>query len=270
MDIIKQSRDYLFSKNIWCYKKHGDTSYAPHWHDYYEIIFYQDCAGTCILNGEEFPITKSCIFYLTPKDVHAIHSQNHKDSRSYIVSFSNEVIDQRIIQQVSACPRILYTPSVTLTTLMQRVHFINTSRRKESHIRLMLEYILNAILLEILEMGQAIETENHNISPAIEKAILYIMTDPSKDFTLEEIAEFCHLSPSYFSTLFRQETGLPFTKYVNDIRIDKAKHLLQESKKSVLDISLECGYNTLTHFIKTFKKTTGMTPSKYRELHTIQ
>ena len=60
------------------------------------------------------------------------------------------------------------------------------------------------------------------------------------------------------------------TKWVNDTRIDIAQTLLQGTSKNILDISLECGYSTLTHFIKTFKKTVGITPSEYRRQYQLE
>ena len=270
MEIIKQSREFLFGKNIYSFLKKGDTSYHAHWHDYYEIILYRDCSGSCIINGEEYPITKDCLFYVTPKDVHAINAKNTKDSYSICVSFSNDVVDPDIIKEVSLGPRIVTNPTQTLLVLIERIRILRISKRKESHIRFMQEHMLNAALMEIIEKGIKLDTPKRNLSPAIEKAIFYIMTDVGKKFSLEEIASLCHLSPSYFSTLFRQETGKAFIKYVNDMRIEKAKILLQENKKSVLDISLECGFNTLTHFIKIFKQITGLTPSQYRDMNAIQ
>ena len=270
MEIIKQSREFLYGKNIYSFMRKGDTSYHAHWHDYYEIILYRNCGGSCIINGTEYPITKDCLFFVTPKDVHAINAKSTRDSYSLGVSFSNDVVDQQIIKELSAGPRTVTTPTQTLLVLIERIRILRISSRKESHKRFMQEHMLNAALMEIMEKGVLLATPKYNLSPAIEKAIFYIMTDVGKKFSLEEIASLCHLSPSYFSSLFKQETGKTFVKYINDLRIEKAKILLQENKKSVLDISLECGFNTLTHFIKIFKQITGLTPSQYREQNAIQ
>ncbi len=271
MEIIKQSREFLFGRNIYCFMRKGDTSYHAHWHDYYEIILYRNCGGSCIINGEEYPITKDCLFFVTPKDVHAINAKSFKDSYSIGISFSNDVVDQEIIKEISSGPRTVTNPTQTLLVLIERIRIIrNSSSRKESHKRFMQEHMLNAALIEIIEKGTLLTAQKYNLSPAIEKAIFYIMTDVSRKFSLEEIASLCHLSPSYFSTLFRQETGKTFIKYVNDMRIEKAKILLQEKKNSILDVSLECGFNTLTHFIKIFKQITGLTPSQYRDMNSIQ
>ncbi|MBQ8850265.1 MAG: helix-turn-helix transcriptional regulator [Clostridia bacterium] len=268
-DVVKLSRKYLHEKNIWCTRKHGDTSYNPHWHDYYEIIFYRYCDGVCVLNGEEYSLGGESLFFMTPKDVHAIYANKTEKSYSIVISFSPDIIDKRLIEKASSSPRVMHNLTATLKELVNRLEVVYSSKRKQSHSRLMIEFMLNAILVEVLEKGLAVESEQHNLNPSIEKAILYIMTDVSRDITLEEIAEFCHLSPPYFSTLFHKETGKTLRRYINEARIEKAKHLLAETDKSVLEVSMQCGYNTVTHFIKIFKSIKNVTPSEYRETHKI-
>jgi two-component system response regulator YesN len=58
-----------------------------------------------------------------------------------------------------------------------------------------------------------------------------------------------------------------FLEYVTIVRIKAAKQLLADSKKSILDISSEVGYNDFKHFTKQFKKITSLTPSEYRKLY---
>ena len=125
-------------------------------------------------------------------------------------------------------------------------------------------------LLEVLEKGVIVESEHHHVNPSIEKAIIYISTDVTRNITLEELAEFCHVSPPYFSALFHREMGKTLRRYINEARVEVAKHLLIETNKSVLDVSMQCGYNTVAHFIKIFKSIEGVTPSKYREQHKLQ
>lgn len=81
-----------------------------------------------------------------------------------------------------------------------------------------------------------------------------------------DMARLCHLSPSYFSRLFRKETGLTFTNYVISAKTQWAKQLLAESSMSVTDISDALGYSSPSYFIRSFKEHEHMTPHAYRSL----
>ena len=85
--------------------------------------------------------------------------------------------------------------------------------------------------------------------------------------TLEQVAEQAGFNPSYFSTLFKKETGQTFSEYLTAIRIDKAKELLRGSAASIAKICEDVGYADVKHFTATFKKRTGIKPGEFRKLY---
>ena len=82
---------------------------------------------------------------------------------------------------------------------------------------------------------------------------------------MKEMANLCHLSPSYFSRLFNRETGETFVNYINRLKIQLAKEQLRETSKSITQISDELGYLNVSNFIAVFKRMEGVTPSIYRQ-----
>lgn len=85
-----------------------------------------------------------------------------------------------------------------------------------------------------------------------------------QEITMMEMADLCHLSPSYFSRTFNKETGESFVNYISSRRIQLAKELLLETGKSISQIAEEVGYDNISHFTAVFKRTEGITPSAYR------
>lgn len=81
-----------------------------------------------------------------------------------------------------------------------------------------------------------------------------------------DMARLCHLSPSYFSRLFRRETGVAFSQYIAGLKIEWAKELLLDSSLSVTNISDSLGYSSPSYFIKSFKEREHLTPHAYRDL----
>lgn len=99
----------------------------------------------------------------------------------------------------------------------------------------------------------------------IKKAVNYINENYMSSITLNSISEYVHLNPSYFSTLFRKETGMKFSDYLNKVRIEESKKLLKGGRYSILEISIEVGFEDQSYFSKVFKKLTGQTPKDYQE-----
>lgn len=95
----------------------------------------------------------------------------------------------------------------------------------------------------------------------------YIHQHYNKPITLENVCDATGFSISYFSTMFKKETGEGFSKYLTRVRIDQAKELLQSTGLSVADICEQVGYSDLKHFTATFKRMTSLNPGQYRKLY---
>lgn len=74
-------------------------------------------------------------------------------------------------------------------------------------------------------------------------------------------------TPSYFSALFKKETGEGFAKYLTRVRMERAKELLQRTNLPVAEICVQVGYSDVKHFTQNFKKETNLNPGQYRKLY---
>jgi AraC-like DNA-binding protein len=84
------------------------------------------------------------------------------------------------------------------------------------------------------------------------------------DWTVEEMAIFTELSESHFQKLFKSETGMSPKAYLKNLRLEKARELLENGFKQIKQIGYEIGLTNDSHFARDFKRTFGMTPSDYR------
>lgn len=103
----------------------------------------------------------------------------------------------------------------------------------------------------------------------IHRCMQYIGTNYGQHISLEETAGMVYLSPSYLSRIFKKETGVSFNEYLNRVRINKAKELLQDRALRMTDIALMVGFEDQSYFTKVFKRVTGMLPKEYREKEDI-
>ena len=99
----------------------------------------------------------------------------------------------------------------------------------------------------------------------VERAKAYIQDHYGEsDLSVERLCDHLHLSPAYFSTLFKRETGMSFTAYVTVTRMEAAAEALRGSEEKTYLIARRCGYEDANYFSYVFKKHFGLTPTKYR------
>lgn len=92
----------------------------------------------------------------------------------------------------------------------------------------------------------------------------YINEHLSFDIKLADLAAMLDMSQFHFSHLFKQSIGTPPYQYLLQQRVERAKQLLKQSDARVVDIALECGFNSHSHLSKQFREFVGMTPTAYR------
>jgi AraC-like DNA-binding protein len=125
---------------------------------------------------------------------------------------------------------------------------------------------LCAWLVAMLErIMDAIHTHhNYPISVLLGAAIRYMEEHLSEEISRDDAAKVACLSPTHFSRVIKQTFGQSFTDLLAKMRIDKAREMLYLTEKSIIQISLDCGFSDQSYFTKVFKKHTGQTPGEYR------
>ena len=105
-------------------------------------------------------------------------------------------------------------------------------------------------------MNQAMNQERDNtMKQVIQKAKQYIMDNyQDPDLSVEKICRHLHMSPAYFSTMFKKETGQAYIAYLTEVRLDKAVELLNKTDDKTYVIAAKVGYQEQNYFSYVFKK----------------
>lgn len=109
------------------------------------------------------------------------------------------------------------------------------------------------------------DIENVKIYNIVYMAKKYVCENINKDITIQMIADMVHITPGYFSSIFRKATGESFVKYVNMQKVEKAKNLLKIVDMPISKVADEIGLD-VKYFNRVFKKYTALTPSEYRRM----
>ncbi|WP_379130302.1 response regulator [Paenibacillus sp. sgz500958] len=132
-------------------------------------------------------------------------------------------------------------------------------REEEQQRREKMEKMVDVRLME-LDPGS-----NMSIGEPVKVALAYLDSHLQETLTMADMAQRLHLNASYFSVLFKEQVGLPFSEYLSRLRIQRAKELLVHTRLSIAEVAERVGYQTDKYFIKVFKSLEDLSPSRYRQ-----
>ncbi len=229
-------------------------SFGLHSHDYFEIEIALCGGGRQYINSEEHRIGRGSVYLLTPADFHEVTL----DSRTELwnIVFDETLVGEEWLQKLfSAKTLCREVDEDTLFRLERAAELIAAECDSDLFVEPLVEYMLRLILPR--------EEKEEQLTP-IRRAVLYIENHFRDDPSLEEAARQACLSPVYFGSLFKKVTGESYVSYLNRCKVNCAMMLL-ESGMSVSGACFDSGFGSLSGFLYTFKKATGVSPKEYRD-----
>ncbi len=172
-----------------------------------------------------------------------------------LIENKDQVQQLTIISSLNTITYLHYKKSFALNeTCIEKVYSTNLAKISKGQV--------DPLILE--DYYSCIRTNNPTENEYINTALEYIRENLDKDLSLDLVAGQVHLNKNYFSTLFKKTTGSCFCKYVNSLRIEKAKDLLGTSTYPLDYIAQKCGYKSQSHFSTTFLTYQGTSPGNFR------
>ncbi len=147
-----------------------------------------------------------------------------------------------------------------LVKRMNREYRENQPKRSE----LLRAYLTELLILTLRKIynSDSLDCDDRILCPILD----YLNQHYGEPITLREIGERMGYTHAYLSALFSQKVGIPFSHYLQNLRIAAACHLLSETEKSVEEIAAECGYRDLKFFRSVFRDRLRLTPSDFRRM----
>ena len=107
--------------------------------------------------------------------------------------------------------------------------------------------------------------ERSTLNAHVQKAMEYIDNHITEPLSLEDVAAMLHLTREYTAALFKRETGMTVTQYINNRKLSRASDLIREEGNDLAEIAKSLGYKNYTYFSAIFKKHFGVSPSQFRK-----
>lgn len=125
-------------------------------------------------------------------------------------------------------------------------------------------FYLCELCLELIQPGKLETIENQDQS-TFEKILIYVNKHYSEDLYLSDLSDRFFVNMTYICDLFRKHLHTTFSKYLTDLRLNKAEELLRETNLDINHIAEKVGYHDYYYFSKQFKKIKGKNPTDIRQ-----
>ncbi len=257
-----------------------------HRHNFIEVAFVEAGHGWHVLNGIPMLARPGDLFVVDHNDVHYYMAEFDSKLFIYNLIFRPGFFDMSLIGTHGfanvAEHALLRTFRNDGFTHSLSCHFAGTEYERvlELFCKMLQEYerhepgfeeLIRSWAVEVLvylfrklRAREEIKTEKRVIRDCMFDAIVeYLRKNYAEPITLDRLAMMAFLSPKYFSRVFKEQTGMTLTEYVQGLRVKRACELLDEGATSLANVARSVGYADYKSFLKVFKRITGDAPSDY-------
>ncbi len=236
---------------------------------YYELELFPETSGVSHVDSKSFPVRSGMLLVAKPgqKRFSQLPVKCY-----YIRLFNTDCEEARLVETFPTATYLGKEDFDRLCSDFLRLGtcYINNMDKTLSDLK------VNSLLCDILYRIQKLHTPDTHFSVKAEgnltvlKAKEYIDENYTDTCSLSEIADSVHISPNYLHTLFTEQTSITPFAYVTEKRIELAKRLILAGNHTLLEIALETGFSSQSHFNKIFKKKTKFTPAEYRKIIALE
>ncbi|MDQ8733870.1 AraC family transcriptional regulator [Paenibacillus sp. LHD-38] len=247
-----------------------------HWHKALEINYIEKGSGYYLINGNRYDFQQGDVVLIHSNDLHRAFEADELVMSIVMLDSSILALEQRYDADLLIPFRDI---GLRLDHVLDRTHpmlgrlgeilkeMSAEFKRKEPHF----EVVVRAKLIQLLAFVNRYFMKNNKNealhargTETIRGVLRDIETDIAHPWTLAELADAAHLSPSRFSSLFVQVVGTSPMDYLIQLRLAQAAYLLESTDKKIIEVAAECGFRNLSNFNRLFKQHIGRQPSELR------
>lgn len=234
----------------------GFRSWPPMFHHHAEMVYVVKGSIKTNVDGKTHTLVPGELSVIFPYVTH-----------SYEASAEAEALVLMISPEASAFDSILRTKQPLGHCMDAKAYAFMLSRAVElirgGKIKTAQGYV-NAVLGEFLEQVTLKEADESSRDTAV-KILDYCTAHFTENITSRQVAQALYVSQSHISKLFARKFKYSFREYINQLRIDKAKTLLEDPEKKILDVMYESGFQNQSSFNRVFKELCGLSPRQYKD-----
>ena len=229
------------------------------------LVYCTKGSGIVMISDEQIPVSSDQFFIIPQGDVFKYYSVIDTNSRLLVVHFNGK--HSKLMGKEFSVVRNLISSVNNLVANREMLFeeiFKNLSKGFHDENLEYVNFCFGHLLATFIYANKTGDDLANDSNPAIRRAIDYMNKNLKLKLTLQQISSEAGYSPTYFTTLFKQETGYSPLSYFSHLKILKATEFLDHTKSKVKEISFFLGYADPYYFTKDFTKRMGMSPRQYR------
>ena len=234
--------------------------FHAHMHHFCEIILVLEGNITVAIEGSEYMVQSGSMIFIKPNQIHSVRTDDYSHSITCI--FASEMI------MAIADPMLRYS---FFSPLVQNVpdfcrDLVNQlDDDAEIGITKGVLYVLSHYFYKQIDFTTTEQCGDG--ASLICKVIEYVDNHVENKISVQEMAKVLNYSPTYLSRYFYKKVGIPFSEYVNRVKIDHVCYMLRNTHDDIAAIADKCGFGSSSSFNRNFKEIVGCSPTEYREGH---
>lgn len=262
-------RDIYANTRVENYAGFGFASFSTPLHrhnDYYEITFVTSGVYTHVYNEHTHNLVPGNLILMAPHSVHQLYTEPMQ-ATFYAICIQEDYFHTFLKQYF---PDFAASPLPKCTTL----HLDDADFTYLKHLGQQLSaprpvpYIADTLTyLTLVNIFHKKNTPQTNKSNYVRRIIDILNEPASLNISVKNLYSAVDISTSTLIKLFKEETGYTIVEYKNKKKLELAANMIKSSNKKIVDIAYEFHYDSLSYFVRSFKKEFGLTPIEYRDMH---
>ena len=254
------------------------TGFPRHWHEEAELIYVTSGRLNVSVWAQNYLLEQGDIVIVLPHAIHAIEQVLSEKAEYYNIVFNFSLLGEDYLAEKYLKPFLTHEKNVYCvqpaeTELNQKLKPLLKSlieHRSDSYSTheylvksnlLMVMHLLNQHCVETRDKDLALHITYDRLKPALD----WVQLSYAMDIPVQYVADLCGFSTSHFMKLFKDLTGMGFTAYLNNYRLELAAYQLATENLNVIEVASNCGFHNHSYFTRAFVNKYGTTPVKYRK-----
>ncbi|AIQ59093.1 AraC family ligand binding domain-containing protein [Paenibacillus borealis] len=241
--------------------------FPNHFHEYYVIRYIEQGQRFLSCKNKEYTIEPGDLLLFNPRDNHACEQIDGKTLDYRCINIQPEIMSKAVLDITGKEYLPYFTPQVIFHSewvpVLRELHQMLMEEERDFRKEESFFFLLEQLIEDYTE--QAVPAENTEQSAEVRKVGEFLEQHYMDNILLADLCNLTGLSKYYLLRSFTKQKGISPYSYLETIRIDKAKKMLEQGVKPI-DVAQETGFTDQSHFSNFFKKFIGLTPKQYMNI----